>query len=63
MASCFSSIARSHPEVRGVHDLRTRTSGTRDFVQFHAAVDPNMTVARAHEAAFAAEFAGDQEEL
>jgi ferrous-iron efflux pump FieF len=28
--------------------LRTRTSGTHDFVQFHAWVDGNMTVAAAH---------------
>ena len=45
----FLDVLARHPQLRGVHDLRTRTSGTRDFVQFHAAVDPNMTVARAHE--------------
>ncbi|MEO7383678.1 MAG: cation diffusion facilitator family transporter [Novosphingobium sp.] len=37
-----------HPELRGVHDLRTRTSGTRDFVQFHVWVDPEMTIRDAH---------------
>ena len=37
-----------HPELRGIHDLRTRTSGTRDFVQFHVWVAPDMTVADAH---------------
>jgi len=31
-----------------VHDLRTRTSGNRDFVQFHAAVDARMSLGRAH---------------
>jgi len=40
-------IAR-HPELRGVHDLRTRTSGNRDFVQFHVWVDPKMSVRDAH---------------
>lgn len=40
-------IARQ-PELRGVHDLRTRTSGAHDFAQFHAAVDGQMTVAEAH---------------
>ena len=40
----FLTILASHPELRGVHDLRTRTSGDRDFVQFHVAVDPRMTV-------------------
>jgi ferrous-iron efflux pump FieF len=44
----FLTVLASHPELRGVHDLRTRTSGDRDFVQFHVAVDPRMTVAQAH---------------
>ncbi len=44
----FLAVLAGHPELRGVHDLRTRTSGDRDFVQFHAAVDPRMTVADAH---------------
>jgi ferrous-iron efflux pump FieF len=34
--------------LRGVHDLRTRTSGAHDFVQFHASVDPDMTIEEAH---------------
>jgi ferrous-iron efflux pump FieF len=44
----FLAVLVRHPELRGVHDLRTRTSGTHDFVQFHAMVDPAMTVAEAH---------------
>ena len=44
----FLAVVAQHPELRGVHDLRTRTSGNRDFVQFHAAVDGRMTVAQAH---------------
>lgn len=44
----FLAVLAKHPELRGVHDLRTRTAGARDFVQFHAAVDGNMTVAEAH---------------
>ena len=43
----LAAIAR-HPELKGVHDLRTRTSGAQDFVQFHAMVDGRMTVAEAH---------------
>ena len=43
----LAAIAR-HPELKGVHDLRTRTSGAQDFVQFHAMVDGTMTVAEAH---------------
>ena len=44
----FLGIAARHPELRGIHDLRTRTSGSLDFVQFHVWVDPEMTVAEAH---------------
>ena len=44
----FVRVLARHPELRGVHDLRTRTSGTRDFVQFHVWVDPEMTVRQAH---------------
>jgi len=44
----FLEVAARHPELKGIHDLRTRTSGARDFVQFHVWVDPDMTVADAH---------------
>jgi ferrous-iron efflux pump FieF len=44
----FMRVAARHPELAGIHDLRTRTSGTQDFVQFHVWVDPQMTVADAH---------------
>lgn len=45
----FLAVMARHPELRGVHDLRTRTSGNRDFVQFHVWVDGNMTVRDAHD--------------
>lgn len=44
----FLAVAHGHPELKGIHDLRTRSSGTHDFVQFHAWVDPAMTVREAH---------------
>lgn len=44
----FVEMAARHPELIGLHDLRTRTSGARDFVQFHIWMDPAMTVAAAH---------------
>lgn len=31
-----------------LHDLRTRSSGTSEFAQFHIWVDPDMTIAEAH---------------
>ncbi len=60
----FLEVASKHPELKGIHDLRTRTSGAHDFVQFHMWVDPRMTVAQAHdvmdeiEAKLMAEFPG-----
>lgn len=44
----FLAVAASHPELKGIHDMRTRSSGSDEFVQFHAWVDPNMTVLEAH---------------
>ena len=45
----FLEVAARHPQLKGIHDLRTRCSGSQDFVQFHIWVDPQMTVAAAHE--------------
>lgn len=45
----FVEAVGRHPEIRGMHDLRTRTSGAHDFVQFHMALDPHMTVQAAHD--------------
>ncbi len=45
----FLEVVARHPELKGLHDLRTRTAGSRDFVQFHVAVDPAMTVRTAHD--------------
>lgn len=42
-------VAKRHPQFRGIHDLRTRTSGMHDFVQFHLEVDPMLTVRDAHD--------------
>jgi ferrous-iron efflux pump FieF len=44
----FVEVAALHPALKGLHDLRTRTSGAHDFVQFHVWVDPEMSVAEAH---------------
>jgi ferrous-iron efflux pump FieF len=40
----FVALAARHPELSNLHDLRTRTSGARDFVQFHVDLPPEMTV-------------------
>ncbi|MEG3181251.1 cation diffusion facilitator family transporter [Sphingomonas sp. LT1P40] len=58
----FVQVASAHPQLKNLHDLRTRTSGNRDFVQFHMWMDPKLTVLEAHdivesiEHALAAEF-------
>ncbi|KAJ8137968.1 hypothetical protein OY671_008819, partial [Metschnikowia pulcherrima] len=41
-------VVAQHPELKGSHDSRTRTSGDRDFVQFHVWVAGKMTVTEAH---------------
>ncbi len=46
----FLAVARSHPALHNIHDLRTRSSGARDFAQIHVWVDPDMTIAEAHRA-------------
>ncbi len=45
----FVEVIARQPELKGIHDLRTRRSGAKDFVQFHVWVDPGMTVAEAHD--------------
>jgi ferrous-iron efflux pump FieF len=44
----FVEVAARHPELKGIHDLRTRTSGAHDFVQFHVWMNPSMTIEEAH---------------
>jgi ferrous-iron efflux pump FieF len=41
-------IALSHPDVRGVHELRTRQSGQTRFIQLHVELDGSMLLSRAH---------------
>jgi ferrous-iron efflux pump FieF len=44
----FLEVLARHPDLRGVHDMRTRSAGNRDFVQFHAAVDGRVSLREAH---------------
>ena len=44
----FLAVASRHPQLAGIHDMRTRTSGAQDFVQFHVWIDPSMTILEAH---------------
>lgn len=58
------AVARRHPKVKGVHELRTRTSGLNTFIQMHLVLDKTLTLLEAHriaddvEKAVMAEFPG-----
>ena len=45
----FLDAAAEYDELRGLHDLRTRTSGNVRFVQFHVWVPAEWTVQQAHD--------------
>jgi ferrous-iron efflux pump FieF len=44
----ISAIARDWPGVRGFHDLKTRTAGSRIFVNIHIELDGDQTLRDAH---------------
>lgn len=41
-------ILTAHPEVKGLHDLRTRYSGIKPFIQLHLELDGNISLCKAH---------------
>jgi ferrous-iron efflux pump FieF len=45
----FLAATAEYPELTGLHDLRTRKSGTLRFVQFHVWVPADWTVQEAHD--------------
>ena len=45
----FLAAAAEYPELSGLHDCRTRKSGTLRFVQFHVWVPADWTVQQAHD--------------
>jgi ferrous-iron efflux pump FieF len=45
----IKAIVRAHPQVRDLHDLRTRSSGITTFIQLHMELDPDMPLRQAHE--------------
>ncbi|MGE0735599.1 MAG: cation diffusion facilitator family transporter [Alphaproteobacteria bacterium] len=48
-------IVSLHPEVKALHDLRSRRAGLALFIQLHLEVDGNLTLRQAHEIADAVE--------
>ncbi|MFV0623439.1 cation diffusion facilitator family transporter [Sphingomonas sp. ac-8] len=47
--AAFLDVAARQEGLRGIHDFRTRRSGSHDFAQFHMEVDRDLSVADAHE--------------
>jgi ferrous-iron efflux pump FieF len=54
--AAFLDVAARQPGLRGIHDFRTRRSGSHDFAQFHMEVDRNLTVGAAHDLVEAVEM-------
>lgn len=45
----FLAATKEYPALAGLHDLRTRSSGTHYFAQFHVWVPADWTVQQAHD--------------
>ncbi len=50
-------IALAHGDVVDVHDMRTRASGTQNFIQLHLELDGGLTLLKSHAIADAVEAA------
>jgi len=48
-------LAMAHPEVKAVHDLRTRAAGPTAFIQVHLEMDGGLTLREAHRVSDAVE--------
>jgi len=45
----FIEVAARQEGLKGIHDFRTRRSGSHEFAQFHMEVGRDLTVAQSHE--------------
>ena len=52
MKNKIVEIIKKNPEVKGLHELKTRSSGTRDFVQVHVEMDGDISLKKAHEISY-----------
>lgn len=41
-------LVKSHPQVKGFHDLKTRYAGHKPFIQIHIELDGNLTLNEVH---------------
>jgi len=48
MREQIRTIVMRHPDVRALHDLRTRAAGTSSFIQMHIEMDAAITLLQAH---------------
>lgn len=44
----IKQVVKAHSEVRGMHDLRSRRSGTATFIQLHLELDDELKLLQAH---------------
>jgi len=42
-------VVLGHPQTRGMHDLRTRSTGMGQHIEFHLELDSHLTLAAAHD--------------
>ncbi len=52
----IKQIVNAHTEVRGMHDLRSRRSGTDTFIQLHLELDDELKLLQAHRISDKVEF-------
>ena len=45
----IKDIVLAHPEVQGLHDLRTREAGNTQFIELHVEIDGTMSIGDAHD--------------
>lgn len=53
----FIEVAARQAGIKGIHDFRTRRSGSHDFAQFHMEVGRDLTMIAAHDIVEGVEFA------
>ena len=44
----ITAVVMAHPEAQGLHDLRTRNSGTLQFIELHLELNGALTLDQAH---------------
>ncbi|MCF2946913.1 cation diffusion facilitator family transporter [Paraglaciecola aquimarina] len=44
----ITAVVNAHPDTKGIHDLRTRSSGTTIFIQFHLELADDLTLINVH---------------